>query len=526
MTTSTKLMILKRLLTRTVLLCCLLTAFPVVAAPSAQQNLLTNPGFEDGTSATYDGGGTAVGWQHSGIASPEVGTSWDALSYGGPIAAASKGFSAHSGSHVFYLEAANATINGRVFQTVEGLDTTLEYDFKIWGHAHIEAADGAAHSNNATIEILITEDNNIIKKSALMNFASANAWQEFTMQFSPIGSGNVSMVMVYINYHPHAINAVAFDSASLVARPRPTAIPPTADVAAFNAQQTSTAIALNPNPPTIVPTATVLESGDANFVPLSDDGFELPPIEADGKMYYTVQAGDTLQRIARLACGDVTTCVDTIKSLNGLSTTVVQLDQRLIIGPLADNPVQQPYLLSLTPESTAPPVSVATEPPALTPTPIAIAEPATPTPVTEAANSSVCITVFDDDNRDGVQQSTEQSVSGVRVRVIDVDKRAIAGERLTTANTSQMCFNDLPATKYKSLVILPETLQLTTLGEWEFQLANGALEQIAFGVQSPDSRSFQLPTSISVEILLLAATVLAAGLLLALLGLVLVMRRR
>ncbi len=474
---------------------------PAWAKPQAQQNLLVNPGFEGGSGTFFNNIAEPTGWRTSGYKNNEIGgNDRDFLSQSGPFSAASLNIPAKEGQMVLYMEAQEGVINTRAFQVVNGLDPTLEYTFKISALARILVGGAPGPIENATGELLVYNDQQFLAKQSLTQMNANQAWQDFSVRFSPNTTGEVSFVFIYINYHAHDVNGIALDDASLYAHERPTSAAPTADLAAYNAQLTQTAVAANPVQPTAAPAgqaaATAVPTTAANtttaaqptsaseagtFIPLGDDAFTLPALEADGKMYYTVQAGDTLQRIARLTCGNVTDCVDTLKALNNLSGNVVQLGQRLVVGPLPDNAIQQDYLLSLTPAPTEAVVAAPTE--NVAPTAI----PATPVPTLVPATGRVCIRVFADTNQDGTQNADEAGLDGIRLRLIDTTQRALLAEVLTQADQPEHCFADLPAARYSAVAIAPQQYTPTTQFEWAFTLADAEASDVAFGFYAADA---------------------------------------
>ncbi len=517
------------------------------AAPLQQTNLFYNPSFEEAGARSG-----ALAWDLSYMtdASPITGADF-LLADGGLVQAASIGAPPRDGLHVYHMAARNyMAINAFLkqgslrygFDAFENIDTNHTHTVSVAVYPIILEDNGnglqPAAMDNVHLTIQVWDGEKYIESApqTLIN----QAWQDVSLTFLPLDDDEITITFNFLSHHPHAFNGIALDAARFysnapvavppTATPPPTALPqPTADFAAYDAQQTATAQALQPA--SALPTAASVTDPNLQVAQVetpaqaaapsvvSDDDFALPPLDADGKMYYTVQAGDTLQRIARLNCGDVTTCVDTIKALNGLNNNIVQLGQRLIVGPLDDNPVQQAYLLSLTPQATAATVATATLASTIAPTVAAVADVTSPTPAPIAANSSVCVTVFDDTNGDGAQQSSEGSVDGIRVRVIDVANRGIVGEALTSTAETQLCFDALVAGQYKAVIKPTTNYAATTLTEWDLELVESATEQLAFGVQSTalGQGVFQLPTDIPIGfavacllgVALFAVTVLA-----------------
>ncbi|MBI5670627.1 MAG: LysM peptidoglycan-binding domain-containing protein [Chloroflexi bacterium] len=298
----------------------------------------------------------------------------------------------------------------------------------------------------------------------------------------------------------------------------------------------------------------------------------------DGSIVHTVQAGDTVDSIA-FAYGVTRT---QILELNNLaSARFIQPGQKLIVktaeppatgngaagterNPPADTPPETapdsgetfeevvgtlvPADVQAAPPEQQPPAQAAqpTEPPAPTQLP-------QPAPVTEVASSaidpaattgSVCVMLFDDQNQNRIQESGEAALAGGTINLSQ------AGQPVESIQTDGApdphCFADLSMGDYVAVASAPSGYGLTTANQFRVQLSPGATINVAFGAAqgvqpaapppadaggltqetasqpaATPSLADQLMSVSGLIVIGLAALVLIGGL-----GLALVMRRR
>ncbi len=132
--------------------------------------------------------------------------------------------------------------------------------------------------------------------------------------------------------------------------PQPTAVPPTAvsgptamPPAALTAQASANQAAQAPVQPTAISataTAPAVAQISSQPIRIAPTRFAIPPADADGKIRYVVQPDDSLVRIATIACGETLQCLEQLKALNNLSTDVIWVGQELIIGPFGEQSTQ------------------------------------------------------------------------------------------------------------------------------------------------------------------------------------------
>jgi murein DD-endopeptidase MepM/ murein hydrolase activator NlpD len=189
--------------------------------------------------------------------------------------------------------------------------------------------------------------------------------------------------------------------------------------------------------------------------------FPTPTPGPDGRILYTVQEGDTLNRIS--AISGIT--VDEIRALNNLSGDIIAPGQVLLLG-LA-GPAQP---------TEAPGVTLPTNTPA-------------PTPTVGVSTGMMCILLFEDVNGDALRQTEEMPIAG---GAISISSRE--GEVSLTADTTGTldadgeplpeCFDDLPSGDYNITIAAPEGYNPTTLMNYALTLGGGDETYLDFGAQA------------------------------------------
>lgn len=132
-----------------------------------------------------------------------------------------------------------------------------------------------------------------------------------------------------------------------------------------------------------------------------------------------------------------------------------------------------------TPEPTATPENTPT--PSPTPEPTATATPST---------GSICVTTFDDGNRNGIQDGIEGMISGVTITLFDGQE--ILGTQVSNALEGQICFNDLRPGPFQVFQTLPPSRQMTTVDNVSVDLQSGQMMVVLFG-----SVAAALPTELA-----------------------------
>lgn len=298
---------------------------------------------------------------------------------------------------------------------------------------------------------------------------------------------------------------------------------------------------ISPTPPDVAPTIVLEATPTADPADaVAPTPFNLPTPAADGKMYYVIQPGDSLIRIATIVCGPVLSCVDTVKQLNQLDTNIITVGQKLIVGPIPG----KEYPFSLTPNApvstatpdaaatainpsatpttpttttlSATPASATTELPAGTLVPSATVDgteandAATPTvannepvatavvtatladsgtpnaaaPTVAPGTASVCVRLYDDKNGNSVLDGTEQSLAQGEFALVRLETGDTVGTYLTDGVNEPYCFEALDSGEYRVIATLPNGYVPTTANSWNFSLAAASTANLEFGAQA------------------------------------------
>jgi hypothetical protein len=184
--------------------------------------------------------------------------------------------------------------------------------------------------------------------------------------------------------------------------------------------------------------------------------FPTPTADADGKIFYIVQEGDTLWRIAAITG----VSVDQLRALNKLG-----LDQAIVPG--------QKLLIGLGGPS------LATQEPG-GPLPTAAAATVTPTPL--PGWGILCVLLYHDQNGDAMHQFEEPALSGGAVSLSNATGSfSRTGE--TTGSAPGVCFEEVPEGEYNVSVALPEGYNPTTYTSHTVTVLPGDQRNMGFGAQ-------------------------------------------
>lgn len=183
----------------------------------------------------------------------------------------------------------------------------------------------------------------------------------------------------------------------------------------------------------------------------------------NGEIWYTVQSGDTLGRIAYL----FDTTVDAVKQLNNLKNNTIYANQKLLVS-----------VVEAQPTAAAPPPLTATT----TDTPVPPRPPTQPplsTPEVAANYGQLCVVAYNDANRNAVDDD-EPSLTDVRV-TLSVGATPLDGY-VTTGDEASHCFPQLPGGTYTVSVAAPAGYTATTATETTVLLKAQNLVTLAFGL--------------------------------------------
>lgn len=453
--------------TLSLLMAVLATAlFPLAAhaspasAPQAQANLLKNPGFEEGFT-----GGVANGWAKWTVsdanATPQSNCGRKEPTFQ-QITSAQDTRRVKDGAAAQQIltpvQDPGFGFYGGLQQTVTGLTAGKTYRFSIWAHAWSSVKDNPAASEGtgpAYFEVGIGQgatyaaDPNI-KRSGIKDVKD----NYVQISVDAVANGNTITVFTYAN--PSACskhNEAFFDGASLT------------EVGAAPASTSAPA-----KPPTA--TLRVLATK-----------FPTPTPNAEGNIIYTVQPGDTIIDICGvIGRGSDIKCIDDILKLNGLSNPKgIYVGQQLIIS--TTNPPPQPTATTASTEAaTAAPTAAPSE--AAPTTEGAATTAPEPTQIAAAGAGSICVTLYNDANGNGVLDPGEGLVQGGQFALLDLTNSATLQNYTTDGASEPYCFQQLASGNYRITSTLPQGYKATTRSDWDLALAAGSNATLEFGAQS------------------------------------------
>jgi hypothetical protein len=179
-----------------------------------------------------------------------------------------------------------------------------------------------------------------------------------------------------------------------------------------------------------------------------------PTPDANGRMIYFVQAGDTCISISLLTG----VALDDLRLLNDLSgeECLVYEGQELLLG-------------------------IATEPtatPGPSPTPTSML----PSPTPFAGNAQVCVFLYEDINGNALADVIEGSLAGGAVSV--TNREGSYSETQDTINSIEpVCFDEVPKGDYNISVAVPDGYNPTTIVNYPLSVEAGDQALLNFGAQ-------------------------------------------
>lgn len=182
--------------------------------------------------------------------------------------------------------------------------------------------------------------------------------------------------------------------------------------------------------------------------------YQTPTPNAEGRILYKVQTGDSCLRIELLTG----TKVEQLRTLNKLNDAC-----DLIVG-------QDLLLAVVTPAPTA------------TPNPDITATPVLPTPTPPPGSGEICIVLFADVNGNAIREDAEAPILGGAVSVSD-RSGDISRTGLTSDRDEPVCFPELPEGEYNISMAVPAGYNPTTTTNYPLQLLAGNRSIIDFGAQ-------------------------------------------
>jgi LysM repeat protein len=431
---------------------------PAAAGLPAQANLLANGGLD-----SFGGSGVATSWDPwwETIANPGTGS----LDYVLPPEWSSETNPTfvHSGSASQHIGRTWDPWHGGIRQTVTvPPGSTLRISAQARAFANTDDHPAPSDSSVPVRMRIGAEPNGSIEwASGTVRWSGEvnphNGWVPVTLDVTAGATGKVT-IFLSANYRGHSrLHLDAWwDSVS-------------ATVIGAGAAATSTSAP--------APAATAIPGGAAattapNNPPAPVTNLQTPTPGPDGTIVYVVQTGDTLWSIAARA--GIT--VDQLKALNGLTSDIISVGQRLVLGQ--GSPSQ--------PEATALP----TEDPSAPPTAAPAATDSGPLPAnTQAptepeATGTVCALLWNDINGNGVRDMNETMLAGGQLTVVDISTGAPVELYTTDGLSEPHCFNELAVARYTISSAAPAGYNGTTPNSTSLEVEAGSTAILEFGAQA------------------------------------------
>jgi len=482
---------------------CLLSFLPV----QAQENLLLNPGFESDYSGRMGRGdfNFAAGWDGWFTDAPHTEAWMNVPPTGYPHSGPFK----RSGTNAQSIAKGGGTFTAAALQRVQDIPAGAVVRGSAW--IYIENNNGT----NAQVRIGVgsnvgTNVNGAITWSAWEK--RINGLHQISVDHVATG-GEVTIVIYATQTWPNDPNAVYIDDASLTI---------------VGEGQAPASSGDNNDDNIVVPVAP--QSDGVAFVVPQDSS-------KNGGVTHTVRSGDTLASIS-VAYGIK---VEKLLELNGLSSSVLQVGQQLIIStPEPTKEVATKVVPSTTDtegteeaEVTDAPAEVTTEvaelrntvtpasieipaespTPSDTPTETPIPDTATPAPTAPVAEadaqgvdpttleSGICIGFFNDINQNGVLGAGENFIAEGTIKIVNSDEEELE-TYITDGESEPFCFDELDAGRYSLYGTAPEGYGLTTSPVLRVNLEDDGAVLVRFGakeglevltIPTVDTRPTQIP---------------------------------
>lgn len=426
-------------------------ASPVEQPPAQATNLLQNPGFESFT------GGVANNWapwylpgDGCGRVAPKYQQATTTLD--------ARRVKDGSSAQQFFASGTDpgASFLGGLLQTVTGLTPGHTYRFSIWGQAWSSTADDSTKSEGTgPTNFQVGIGNGTLAPDAITTRSQfvdiKDVYAQMTIDI--VASGTSVTVATFANPSTCARHTEVFwDAASLT------------DVAA--------AATATPSGPTQPPPPTV------RVVPTK---FFTPTPNAEGKIIYVVQPGNTIIDICGvIGRGSDPTCITDIQKWNGLSGSIISVGQQLIISDPGGTPPAATAAPTQSLPTEVPTVDV--NAPTAAPTEIPAAAPTATAPGGGAG--SICVTLYNDANGNGILDAGEGLVAGGQFALLDINASTTVQTYTTDGASEPHCFEGLASGSYRVSSTAPAGYKATTRSDWDLTLAAGSTANLEFGAQS------------------------------------------
>ncbi len=187
----------------------------------------------------------------------------------------------------------------------------------------------------------------------------------------------------------------------------------------------------------------------------------------DGRILYTIQAGDTCTRVQLLYNITLEQLRQLNQNINADCTNLIP-GQQLLVG--TGGPAAQP---SITPGP-----SPTLAPPTITPTPF-------------AGTTEICVLLFNDINGNALRDAAESVIVGGAISVTEVTGK-YSKTLETAANPDPTayqgtCFADVPEGKYNIGVAIPDNYSPTMSLTYTLDVKAGDTAYVDFGAQSREA---------------------------------------
>ena len=222
--------------------------------------------------------------------------------------------------------------------------------------------------------------------------------------------------------------------------------------------------------------------------------FPTPTPSADGSIVHVVNSGDTMWTIAiRYAPALGVTpeqALPIIQELNNNPAFISVGQQLLIQAPTTNAPVTAEEAPAddeasdgeeAEPVATGEPIQEPTEEPVEEEESNEVAEAET-TDVAVDALSSICVTVFEDVNGDGVRDAASEPLQADAAVTIFRGGTTVS-THIADGSSESHCFTDLENDTYQVQVFPPANYNVTTAQSWAVAVSNGTTIPVSFGVQ-------------------------------------------
>ncbi len=419
------------------------------AAPLAQTNLVINPGCEDGTYGDVAAIKNWDPWWEISGAKGDPSFNYAVKPHYAYEYSASAPQWVHSGTYTCHVYNYWDPWHAGIRQTV-AVPPGSRVRATAWGLAFVgpDTSNSQTVSEsgvNANMQMGIDPNGNIDPFSSAVQWGGTQsphgAYQLFTLEATAGAAGKITL---FLSASYRGVSRGRLDS--------------------FWDDMSVTVIAADSGQPT--------QSGPSGPAPTSPppvvQPFVMPTPGPDGNIIYVVQSGDSLWRIA----ANTGLTVEQLKAMNGLTSDIVSIGQRLIIGQ-ATQAVSTP-----TPQPTV-------DPNAATATPAPAAGAATATPAQVAAGAgTVCALLYEDTNGNGRRDDSEGPLAGGQLAVVETSTGQPV-QAYTTAGTEDKphCFENLPVGQYTVSAAPPTGYNPTRANSTTLDVTVGSLSNMEFGAQ-------------------------------------------